>query len=357
MSYSFEEMTDMLLIYGEAKNNGRQAVRLYEQKFPNRRIPHHSTFASIEMRLRETGNLRTKRNNAGRPRTTRTVSIEEAILNNLLERPSLSTRTIGKSINLSNNIVWRVLREQMLHPYKFIQVQALEPQDYPLRLQFCNWFSEKCREDRNFSKCILYTDEAKFTREGIYNYRNSHIWDEENPHCIRQQGFQSKFSVNVWAGIVGDCLIGPYMLPNKLNGTMYTRFLEEVLDGLLEDVPLNIRANLWFQHDGASVHFSRSARNCLTRRFGEKWIGRGGPHLWPVRSPDLNPIDFFLWGYMKSLVYDAIVESEEELIGRIYAAAAIIQSDPTLFCRTRYSMHKRCRQCIQVNGQHFEQLL
>nr|CAH7764637.1 unnamed protein product [Callosobruchus chinensis] len=292
------------------------------------------------MRLRETGNLRTKRNNAGRPRTTRTVRIEEAILNNILERPSLSTRTIGKSINVSNNIVWRVLREQKCYT-----------------LQLCNWFSEKCREDRNFSKCILYTDEAKFTREGIYNSRNSHIWDEENPHCIRQQGFQSKFSVNVWAGIVGDCLIGPYMLPNKLNGTMYTRFLEEVLDGTLEDVPLNIRANIWFQHDGASVHFSRSARNCLTRRFGEKWIGRGGPHLWPVRSPDLNPIDFFLWGYMKSLVYDAIVESEEELIGRIHAAAANIQSDSTLFCRTRYSMHKRCRQCIQVNGQHFEQLL
>nr|CAH7735692.1 unnamed protein product [Callosobruchus chinensis] len=147
------------------------------------------------MRLQETGNLRTKRNNAGRPRTTRTVRIEEAILNNILERPSLSTRTIGKSINVSNNIVWRVLREQMLHPYKF-----------------CNWFSEKCREDRNFSKCILYTDEAKFTREGIYNSRNSHIWDEENPHCIRQQGFQSKFSVNVWEDIVGDCLIGPYIM-------------------------------------------------------------------------------------------------------------------------------------------------
>nr|CAI5842309.1 unnamed protein product [Callosobruchus analis] len=150
MSYSFDEMTDMLLIYGEAKNNGRQAVRLYEQKFPNRRIPHHSTFASIEMRLRETGNLRIKWNNAGRQRATRTVRIEEAILNNILERPSLSTRTIGKSINVSNSIVWMVLRERMLHPYKFTKVQALEPQNYPLRLQFCNWFSEKCREDRNF---------------------------------------------------------------------------------------------------------------------------------------------------------------------------------------------------------------
>nr|CAI5825460.1 unnamed protein product [Callosobruchus analis] len=193
MSYSFDEMTDMLLIYGEAKDNGRQAVPLYVQKFPNRRIPHHSTFASIEMRLRETGNLRIKRNNAGRQRTTRTVRIKEVILNNLLERPSLSSRTIGKSIIVSNSIVWRVLREQILHPYEFTQVQALEPKDYPLRLQFRNWFSEKCRADRNFSKCILYTDEAKFTREGIYNSRNSHILDEENPHCIRQQDFKVNF--------------------------------------------------------------------------------------------------------------------------------------------------------------------
>nr|CAH7761061.1 unnamed protein product [Callosobruchus chinensis] len=68
------------------------------------------------MRLRETGNLRTKRNNAGRPRTTRTVRIEEAILNNILERPSLSTRTIGKSINVSNNIVWRVCENKCYTP-------------------------------------------------------------------------------------------------------------------------------------------------------------------------------------------------------------------------------------------------
>nr|CAI5821831.1 unnamed protein product [Callosobruchus analis] len=80
MSYSFKEMTDMLLIYGEAKNNGRQAVRLYEQKFPNRRISNHSTFARIGMRLRKTGNLRIKMNNAGRQRTTRTIRVGEAIL-------------------------------------------------------------------------------------------------------------------------------------------------------------------------------------------------------------------------------------------------------------------------------------
>ena len=39
-------------------------------------------------------------------------------------------------------------------------------------------------------------------------------------------------------------------------------------------------------------------------RLPHRWIGRGvnnGQHLllWPPRSPDLTPCDFFLWGYVK----------------------------------------------------------
>lgn len=245
----------------------------------------------------------------------------------------------------------------MLQPYKFTRVQALEPRDYPVRTDFSNWYIHKCRQNRNFSKYVLNTDEAKFTREGIFNSRNSHVWDEENPHSFCQRGFQTKFSLNVWVGMVGDCLIGPYLLPNKLNGAIYTRFLEDILDELLENVPLNIRRHMWFQHDGAPAHFDGGARNVLNRRFGEKWIGRGGPQIWPPRSPDLNPIDFFVWGFMKSLVYETIVETEEDLIARIQAAAVHMQSNPELFSKTRFAMRKRCRMCMEVNGQNFEHLL
>jgi len=35
----------------------------------------------------------------------------------------------------------------------------------------------------------------------------------------------------------------------------------------------------------------------------ERWIGRGGPIPWPPRSPDLNSLDFFFWGYLKETVY------------------------------------------------------
>ncbi|EFN85682.1 hypothetical protein EAI_02991, partial [Harpegnathos saltator] len=28
-----------------------------------------------------------------------------------------------------------------------------------------------------------------------------------------------------------------------------------------------------------------------------------GPIEWPPRSPDMNPLDFFFWGYLKDCIY------------------------------------------------------
>lgn len=106
----------------------------------------------------------------------------------------------------------------------------------------------------------------------------------------------SKFSCNVWAGIIGDYLIGPVFLERTLNGTNYRHFLEHDLGPLLEDVPLTTRRRMYFMHDGAPAHFSRNARSFLDSTFPNHWIGREGPINWPARSPDLNPLDFFFLG-------------------------------------------------------------
>jgi hypothetical protein len=65
-----------------------------------------------------------------------------------------------------------------------------------------------------------------FTRDGIFNFHNVHIWAHANPHTIREAKHQTTFSINVWAGIVGDRLIGPVRLPARLTGRMYREFLE-----------------------------------------------------------------------------------------------------------------------------------
>jgi hypothetical protein len=79
-----------------------------------------------------------------------------------------------------------------------------------------------------FPMFVLFSDEATFTREGIFNSRNSHVWAEENPRGTLSRGRQEHFGVNVWAGIVGEQLIGPYILPPHLNGHIYLTFLRDL---------------------------------------------------------------------------------------------------------------------------------
>ncbi|GFV43386.1 transposable element Tc3 transposase [Trichonephila clavipes] len=48
---------------------------------------------------------------------------------------------------------------------------------------------------------------------------------------------------------------------------------------------------------------ARATIDLLKDTFGDRLISRFGPVNWPPRSCDLTPLDYFLWGYVKSLVY------------------------------------------------------
>ncbi|GFW41432.1 transposase [Trichonephila clavipes] len=64
-----------------------------------------------------------------------------------------------------------------------------------------------------------------------------------------------------------------------------------------------VLAGVWFQQDGATCHTARATIDLLKDTFGDRLISRLGPVNWPPRSCDLTPLDYFLWGYVKSLVY------------------------------------------------------
>lgn len=49
----------------------------------------------------------------------------------------------------------------------------------------------------------------------------------------------------------------------------------------------------YFQQDGAPAHTSARNLNYLESYFDERVISKG---LWPPRSPDLTPPDFFCGG-------------------------------------------------------------
>jgi len=357
MEYTFAELTDMLLVYGEARCNSREAERIYRRKFPNRRHPSRKIFPNIERRIRETGTLSVTRPDVAPRRTARTVAAEEEILERVENAPFVSTREIANAMRIGHSSVWRILHEQLLHPYHLQKVHALIPADYPLRVFFCQWYLRSLINNPQFNRNILFSDEALFTRNGYFNSHNYHVWHEENPHATHVTGHQQRFHLNIWAGIVADQLIGPFVLPPRLNGDVYLDFLRNTLPGLLEEVPLNIRQQMIFQHDGAPAHFYREVRNYLDEAYPGRWIGRGGPIAWPPRSPDLTSLDFFLWGYLKNLVYATPVETVEQLQQRIFDSCRTIQNTAGIFERVRQSMVRRCNACIEAGGCQFEHLL
>ena len=65
----------------------------------------------------------------------------------------------------------------------------------------------------------------------------------------------------------------------------------------------------------------------LDATFPNRWIGRDGPIPWPPRSPDITPIDFFLWGYVKDKVFSTPVPDITHLKARITDAFATITED------------------------------
>lgn len=110
---------------------------------------------------------------------------------------------------------------------------------------------------------ILWSDEATFNSSGSVNRHNMHYWSQTNPHWMQEVQHQGRWSVNVWCGILAGQLIGPFIFNAPLNGERYLTFLRDELPLLLEDVSLEIRRNMFFQHDGCPAHFFQGVRRYL----------------------------------------------------------------------------------------------
>ncbi|GFX34630.1 uncharacterized protein TNCV_4463821 [Trichonephila clavipes] len=90
-----------------------------------------------------------------------------------------------------------------------------------------------------------YGDELHFWWNGYVNKQNCRIWSEANPQVYVETSLHPE-TLTVWCALWAGGIIGPYFFKND---------------------------------EGHNVT------------------------NWPPRSCDLSPLDYFLWGYAKSLVY------------------------------------------------------
>lgn len=349
--FSHAEYADMIFVYGFCNGSAPAAVEEYRRRYPGRVVPNRKVFCRIFNNLRVKGTLPSAQVSSERQPVR--VAETENILQAVQRSPTTSTRRISAQLNIPKSTVWRTINAHGLYPFHQQKVQHLRPGDHPRRLQFCQWVNL----NHQSIPFILFSDEANFTRNGINNTRNSHVWSEENPHATVESNFQQRFSVNVWCGMIDNQLIGPYILEHRVTGGNYLKFLNNEFIAVLENFPLAKRTEMYFQHDGAPIHFTNEVKQFLDEKFPDKWIGRGGPVEWPPRSPDLTPLDYCLWGWMKSEVYKQKVDTRDELIVRILNTAAIIKERQDIIMAATENLRTRVEKCIDVNGGIFEPLL
>jgi len=162
----------------------------------------------------------------------------------------------------------------------------------------------------------------------------------------------------VRAGILGDRIVGPFFLEENVTAETYTRFLSHDLVDYLDTLPEEVSGAVIFQQDGHPAHTSRRAVAMLNLLFPDQWIGARGPRPWPPRSPDLTPMDFFLWGYMKDEILDENglpPQTRPAMVAAIRAAFLTIT--PEMLASVRRNFMKRVVLCAENGGGHVEHIL
>jgi Helix-turn-helix domain (DUF4817) len=304
---------------------------------------------------------------SGRPKVSEDTAIEIRHTAETIAQDNrfgeCSTVAISSATGIPQQTVWKVLRKMLkLRPYRIREVHELIPADYPRRLTFAENFLTRVEFEPNWLDTILFSDEAHFTLTGQVNYWNTRIWADHHPHTIFQTPLHDR-KLTVWIGFTAEFIIGPYFFQEfdhrgelvtvTVNGDRYYDMLDEFVVPRLEE--LDVVDTITFQQDGAPPHVHHRVKDLLRAVFGDRIISRDFPHAWPARSPDLTPCDYWIWGYLKSIVYrnrpTTLVQLRESITQCVQAIT------PDQLRSAVYHMPKRLQAAIEAQGGHIEHLL
>lgn len=354
------ELTEIVQLYFEEGRRARRVARIYSAQHPDLPRLDHRLILRTVRRFQRTGNVQASRVRTGGPQAVRSYNFDLDMLLYQMENPHSSVRNTAHFFGCSKDTVHRTLRHYNFKPFRSQVVQGLRNGDEERRLTFIAEMDVLWEEIPSLFSVVLWTDESTFTNNGLFNRWNFRTWASENPRLSFSTRHQVRFSVNVWCGLIGNQLIGPHFFNGgSLNGERYLEFLREILPELLEDVPLATRQVMWFQQDGCPAHNAQAVTRFVNGRFGDRWIGNRSPIAWPARSPDLSPLDFFLWGHLKDVVYAADrppIASNEDLQERILDACASVKPLSIVEALTT-EWWRRAGACVENNGRQFEHLL
>ncbi|PNF20647.1 hypothetical protein B7P43_G03034 [Cryptotermes secundus] len=226
----------------------------------------------------------------------------EQIRENFVRSSRKSRRRASRETGIPNVTVWRVLRKRLhLKVYELSIVQHLTDAGKVVRKEFYMQMFHRIQDDEKFLDSVIFSDESTFHVSGKVSTHNCTIWGSENPRVSLEHVHDSP-KMHVFCTLSKERVYGPFsFMETTITGSVFLDVLQEFLIPQLDEDDQEGRIH--FQQDGAPPHYLGEAREYLNTRFPGRWIGRAAPIAWPPRSPDLTPLDFFLWGFVKDRVF------------------------------------------------------
>jgi len=155
-------------------------------------------------------------------------------------------------------------------------------------------------------RSIWFTDEKKFNISTPVNFQNNRFYSAETKksqlperRLIRERDhFSRGIMVSVGVSRIGKTNV-VFVEPGAKENSRY--YCEHVLgQGLLAAIEATCGRHNWtLQRDGAPSHTARNTINFLH----EENVNFIEPEMWPLNSPDLNPVDYAIWGALQEKVY------------------------------------------------------
>ena len=163
--------------------------------------------------------------------------------------------------------------------------------------------------------------------------------------------------------MTASLIIGPFFFEEggpagpvtcTVNGQRYACLLRnQVIPTLQQHACVD---RIIFMQDGAPPHIAKPVKQLLKTHFGDdRIISRHFPRGWPPRSPDLNPCDFWLWGYLKNHVFSGPVANLAELKARVTQHVHNVTPE-TLRSVVEHAVY-RLKLVEENGGQHIEHVL
>lgn len=312
-------------------------------------------------KIRETGTC-DRRKGSGRLKSARTddniAQVEDLVLSQE-DKPQThrTTRQISRETGLSQSSVVRIIhRDLKLKCFKKRRAQELTDANRTNRLIRSTQLLAKFTD--NEVDFIWFTDEKVFTVTSPKNPQNDRVYapvtaKKKNIAADRLLRTRTTFFKSVMVSVGVSKLGRTHLIfidPGvKINGAYYRDVLltQEMLPVMRE-----ISGDFFiFQQDSAPAHRARETVSFLQREVPALIA----PDLWPSNSPDLNPVDYKVWGTMQDRVYQTKVRDVEDLKRRLIDVWNSLEQSVIDDSINQWRL--RLRACVHANGGHFEHCL